>query len=240
MLMAPLLASVHFLFCAALWVSPCPAVWIEMVLPHRSSGDLMFLGFPLGTMITQPVAMYGTASALARRAWVAYSAVHTMSQRPAVRSGIRPANETLRTSSCTPQALATARAASTSKPIAWFGSVTDVEGKYSMGGYSMSTQSVTVPALAKLVGAWTVTWLAAALDGDPLPAPPDWHPAMMRPTARAMNRTRADGGVTSSPPRVAGRSSSSRDANRRPGHGRRRCLAGCVRIADVCTLRPKT
>src|SRR5438128_10468646 len=122
-----------------------------------------------------------------------------MSHRPAVKSGIRPAKETLRTSSWRPQALATARAASTSKPMAWFGSVTDVEGKYSMGGYSMSTQSVTVPALARLVGAWTLTWLAAALpavEGDPLPAPPALHPATMTPTARATNRANAEGRAT--------------------------------------------
>src|SRR5439155_1033569 len=138
-----------------------------------------------------------------------------MSQRPAVRSGMRPEKATFRTSRGSPQALATARAPSTSKPIAWFGSVTDVDGKNSMGGYSMSTQSVTVPALTRLVGAVTWTSLAAALPpvlGDALPAPPDWQPAMMRPTARATNRTRADGRITSSPPRLAGRSSSSRVA----------------------------
>src|SRR6266550_7329242 len=138
MVIACLPPSVHFLLCAALSVSTCPPVWIEIVLPHRSSGDLMFFGFPLGTMTTQPVAMYGTASACARRFWVTYSAVHTMSHRPAIRSGIRPAKETLRTSICRPHALATARAASTSKLMALVGSVTEVDGKYSMGGYSMS------------------------------------------------------------------------------------------------------
>src|SRR5437762_1654613 len=152
MVIACLLASVHFLLCAALSVSTWPPVWMEIVLPHRSSGDLMPFGFPLGTIRSQPVAMYGTASETARRFCVTYSAVHTMSQRPAVRSGMRPAKETFRISMGSPQALATARAASTSKPTAWFGSVTDVDGKYSMGGYSMSTQSVTVPALTKLVG----------------------------------------------------------------------------------------
>src|SRR5207237_5325278 len=179
-------------------------------------------GFPLGTIRSQPVAMYGTASETASRFCVTYSAVHTMSQRPAVRSGMRPAKETFRTSMGSPQALATARAASTSKPTAWFGSVTDVDGKYSMGGYSMSTQSVTVPALTRLVGAVTLTSLAPALPpvlGEvPPPPPPDWPPAMMRPTARAANRTMADGRVTSSPLVD--------------------WLAGCVRIADLCTLSP--
>src|SRR5437870_1214396 len=168
-----------------------------------------------------------------------------MSQRPAVRSGMRPEKATFRTSSCTPQALATARAASTSKPIAWFGSVTDVEGKYSMGGYSMSTQSVTVPALIRLVGGGTLTWLAAAppaVEGDPLPAPPDWHPAMMRPIARATNRARADRRVTTSPPRLAGRSRllTRRESQARPRPaalpGRLRPYRGCLYLeADDLT-----
>ena len=51
-----------------------------------------------------------------------------------------------------PSFAATALAASTSKPMAWFGSVTSADGKYSIGGYSMSTQSVSVPAVIRLVG----------------------------------------------------------------------------------------
>src|SRR5436190_1232837 len=85
-----------------------------------------------------------------------------MSQRPAVRSGISPSNATFRTASLRPNALATARAASTSKPMAWLGSVTEVDGKYSIGGYSMSTQSVSVPGVMRLVGAAMLTWLGAA------------------------------------------------------------------------------
>jgi hypothetical protein len=43
-------------------------------------------------------------------------------------------------------------AESTSKPIALAGSVSSADGKYSIGGYSMSTQSTTVPGVMRLVG----------------------------------------------------------------------------------------
>ena len=84
--------------------------------------------------------MYGTASATCRRSSEMKRAVHTMSQRPAAKSGMSVSNGTLRMVICRPIAWAACRAASTSKPIAAFGSVTSVEGKYSSGGYSMSTQ----------------------------------------------------------------------------------------------------
>src|SRR3989337_2873250 len=52
-----------------------------------------------------------------------------------------------------PRAWTTAWAESVAKPMAWAGSVTSADGKYSMGGYSMSAQSTTVPAVMRLVGA---------------------------------------------------------------------------------------
>src|SRR4051812_44797240 len=115
-----------------------------------------------------------------------------MSQRPAVRSGISPSNATLRTASLRPNALATARAASTSKPMAWLGSVTEVDGKYSIGGYSMSTQSVSVPGVMRLVGAGMLSLLGAteaavAMDAAPVGArelpPPEPQPAANRVAA---------------------------------------------------------
>src|SRR5947207_9327048 len=81
-----------------------------------------------------------------------------MSQRPAVRSGIRASKPVFLIWSWSPNALATARAPSTSKPTAWFGSVTLAEEKNSMGEYSMSTQSVSVPDLIRLVGGVTDTF----------------------------------------------------------------------------------
>src|SRR3979411_458757 len=80
-----------------------------------------------------------------------------MSQRPHGRSGIRASKPVFLIWSWSPNALATARAPSTSKPTAWFGSVTLAEEKNSMGEYSMSTQSVSVPDLIRLVGGVTET-----------------------------------------------------------------------------------
>src|SRR4051812_10595733 len=113
-----------------------------------------------------------------------------MSQRPAVRSGISPSNATFRTASLRPNALATARAASTSKPMAWLGSVTEVDGKYSIGGYSMSTQSVSVPGVIRLVGAAMLTWLAAG----------DWPVPLA--TAEGADEAPAAGGGGAPPPRA--------------------------------------
>ena len=57
--------------------------------------------------------------------------------------GISASNAVFLIAICRPSFAATALAASTSKPMAWFGSVTSEEGKYSIGGYSMSTQSTS-------------------------------------------------------------------------------------------------
>src|SRR5205814_9277651 len=111
------------------------------------------------------------------------SAVHTMSQRPAVRSGMRASKPVFLIWSWRPKALATARAPSTSKPTAWFGSVTLAEEKNSMGEYSMSTQSVSVPDLIRLVGGVTDTFDEGFVP-DAVLVPP--QPAM---TSANPNRT---------------------------------------------------
>src|SRR3984893_8613914 len=94
-----------------------------------------------------------------------------MSQRPAVRSGIRASKPVFLIWSESPKALATARAPSTSKPTAWFGSVTLAEAKYSIGEYSISTQSVSVADLIKLVGGVTETFVLAPVPVEVLLPP---------------------------------------------------------------------
>src|SRR4029079_1539575 len=148
-------------------VSTTPPVWIEIVLPHRSSTVLMPFGLSFGTMTAWPVAMYGTASAFCRRSSETYSADQTMSQRALAGSGISESKPLLTTSSVSPSLVATARAASTSQPVALFGSVSSVEAKYSIGGYSMSTQSVSLPAVIRLVGGAMATSVGGA---EPPPA----------------------------------------------------------------------
>src|SRR5690242_2078887 len=74
-----------------------------------------------------------------------------MSHRPAVRSGISASKAVFLIWIWRPSSWATARALSTSKPIALFGSVSPVS-KYSIGLYSMSTQSTSVPGVIRLVG----------------------------------------------------------------------------------------
>src|SRR5262245_13907237 len=125
---------------------------MEIVLPQRSSTALMLFGLPLGTMTACPVAMYGTASAFCSRSSDTYRADQTMSHRPAARSGIRASKPLLTTSSWRLSLVATALAASTSKPIDWLGSVMSADSKYSIGGYSMSTQSVSFPDATRPVG----------------------------------------------------------------------------------------
>src|SRR5437016_616857 len=88
-----------------------------------------------------------------------------MSQRAAWRSGIRASNAVFRTSIVRPSLPATARAASTSKPTDAFASVMSVDGKYSIGGYSMSTQSSSLPAAIRLVGGAIGVAVGAALTG---------------------------------------------------------------------------
>src|SRR2546422_1671019 len=106
-----------------------------------------------------------------------------MSQRPAVRSGIRASNPVFLIWSWRPKALATARAPSTSKPTAWLGSVTLADEKNSMGEYSMSTQSVSVPDLIRLVGGVTDTFEDVP---DDVLVPP-------QPTSTSANPSRTDG-----------------------------------------------
>src|ERR1700716_3271528 len=108
-----------------------------------------------------------------------------MSQRPAVRSGMRASKPVFLIWSWSPKALATARAPSTSKPTAWFGSVTLAEAKYSMGEYSMSTQSVSVPDLIRLVGGVTDTFDEGLVPVAVLLPP---HPART-----SVNPSRTDG-----------------------------------------------
>src|SRR6185503_14789745 len=138
---------------------------MEIVLPHRSSTDAMAFGLPVATMITWPVAMYGTASATLSRSAFTYSADQTTSQRSLVRSWISESNAVFLISSFRPSFSATARAASTSKPVAWFGSVMSAEAKNSIGEYSISTQSVRVPAVTRLVGGAIATSLGASVPG---------------------------------------------------------------------------
>src|SRR3979411_3549746 len=95
-----------------------------------------------------------------------------MSQRPHGRSGIRASKPVFLIWSWSPNALATARAPSTSKPTAWLGSVTLAEEKNSMGEYSMSTQSVSVPDLIRLVGGVTDTFDEGLVPVSVLPPPP--------------------------------------------------------------------
>src|SRR5215208_1093427 len=91
-----------------------------------------------------------------------------MSQRPAWRSGISALNAVFRISISSPSLAATAFAASTSKPTAWFGSVTSADGNISSGGYSMSTQSTILPGESRLVGGAMASAVAATLAGAPL------------------------------------------------------------------------
>src|SRR6185437_14968713 len=146
-------------------VSTTPPLWMEIVLPHRSPTALMAFGFPFGTMTAWPVAMYGTASATCSRSSETYSADQTMSQRPAERSGISASKPLLTTSSVSPSLVATARAASTSKPVDLFGSVSSEEAKNSIGWYSMSSQSVSLPAVTRLVGGAIASVVGAAEPG---------------------------------------------------------------------------
>src|SRR6185436_2183309 len=146
-------------------VSTTPPLWIEIVLPHRSPTALMPFGLPFGTMTAWPVAMYGTASATCSRSSETYRADQTTSQRPAERSGISASKPLFTTSSVSPSLVATARAASTSKPVDLFGSVSSVEAKNSMGGYSMSTQSVSLPAVTRLVGGLMASAVGATEPG---------------------------------------------------------------------------
>src|ERR1700726_4317549 len=87
-----------------------------------------------------------------------------MSQRPACRSGIRASKPGFLIVIVRPSSDATFFAASTSKPTAAFGSVTVLVAKYSSGGYSMSPQSTSLPAVIRLVGGGIETVVAA---GDP-------------------------------------------------------------------------
>src|SRR4029079_12687733 len=164
MLIACLPPSVHALLAALMRSSTSPPVWIETALPHRSAWLWMPTVLAVLTMTTWPVAMYGTASATASRVVLTYRADQTMSQRPACRSGMRVEKPVFFTASFRPSLAATALAASTSKPTAWPGSVTSADGKYSIGGYSMSTQSVSVPAVIRLVGG-VIGFSVGATDG---------------------------------------------------------------------------
>src|SRR5262245_30985929 len=85
-----------------------------------------------------------------------------MSQRLFPRSGISESKAVFLISSFRPSLAATARAASTSKPVALFGSVSSAEAKNSIGEYSMSTQSVSVPAVIRLVGGAMASAVGAA------------------------------------------------------------------------------
>src|SRR5438445_5551023 len=75
---------------------------------------------------------------------------------------MRASKPVLRTCSVTPHAFATACAPWTSKPIALFGSVTLADGKYSIGEYSMSTQSLNCPDWRRPAGAGR----EACVEGD--------------------------------------------------------------------------
>src|SRR5215211_1907031 len=145
-----------------------PAPWTDTVLPQRSPSAWMLTAFPALTITTWPVAMYGTASATSSRVSLTYSAVQTMSQRPACRSGMSALNAVFRISISSPSLAATAFAASTSNPMALFGSVSSAEGNISIGGYSMSTQSTTFPGEMRLVGGAMVSAVGAAVAGVPV------------------------------------------------------------------------
>src|SRR4029079_8976071 len=121
---------------------------------------------------------------------------HTMSQRPLVRSGMSASKPVLRMVICNPSLAAADLAESASKPMAAFGSVTSAVGKYSSGGYSMSTQSTSCPAVMRLVGGGIAprepdaATLAGALLAASLgePEPPCRHAARrIAVAARATN-----------------------------------------------------